>query len=69
MPPSPTPKTTDERGGGGRSGSGGSHRIKEKNRLAQQRFRAKQKNMVACLKQRLAALEDVVSWLWINGAT
>jgi hypothetical protein len=36
-------------------------RTKEKNRLAQQRFRAKQKNMVAALKSRLAELEDLVS--------
>jgi hypothetical protein len=35
-------------------------RTKEKNRLAQQRFRAKQKNMVATLKTRLAELEDLV---------
>lgn len=35
-------------------------RIKEKNRLAQQRFRAKQKNMVATLKTRLAELEELV---------
>ncbi|WIA23411.1 hypothetical protein OEZ85_000167 [Tetradesmus obliquus] len=35
-------------------------RTKEKNRLAQQRFRAKQKNMVATLKSRLAELEDLV---------
>lgn len=50
--------------GEGRPGATGSSftRIKEKNRLAQQRFRAKQKNMVATLKRRLAELEDLVRW-------
>jgi hypothetical protein len=49
------------RGGGGGSGGPGTYsRIKEKNRLAQQRFRQKQKNMVSTLKQRLAELEEQV---------
>jgi hypothetical protein len=41
-------------------------RTKEKNRLAQQRFRAKQKNMVATLKTRLAELEDLVGFKVCN---
>jgi hypothetical protein len=45
----------------GRGSGGGSFtKIKEKNRLAQQRFRQKQKNMVATLKTRLNELEEMV---------
>lgn len=51
-------------GSGGGNGSGGGSgsftKIKEKNRLAQQRFRQKQKNMVATLKARLGELEEMV---------
>lgn len=50
-------------GGGGGGGNNSFTKIKEKNRLAQQRFRQKQKNMVATLKTRLEELEEAVSYL------
>lgn len=48
------------RSSGGGAGSSSFTKIKEKNRLAQQRFRQKQKNMVATLKTRLTELEELV---------
>lgn len=50
-------------GGGRRNSAGGTGqvtKIKEKNRLAQQRFRQKQKNMVNTIKERLGELEEQV---------